>query len=155
MSLRAAGSVALSAVNKAAPAALGRAFERVPRPPPAPRPTRQAAPPRADAESFLCDQIFLRYAAGASHISARRGRKGHDTKQPKNALALSRLLAFRPLAPFADSPRVLAALAGATGLAVRALLQASAAGADTWSRRERGARGCDDGTYDAVLAYPD
>ena len=62
---------------------------------------------------------------------------------------------MHPLAPRADGPRPLAALAGATGLAVRALLQASAVGADTWSRRERGARGCDDGTFDAVLAYPD
>lgn len=71
------------------------------------------------------------------------------------ALALSRWLASGALAPSTDAFWLLAALAGATGLAVRALLQASAAGADTWSRRERGARGCDDGTYDAVLAYPD
>ena len=77
MSLRAVGSVALSAIHKAAPrapAALSRAAER---PPvlPAPLPTRRvAAAPRADAESFLCDQIFLVYAAGATHCRASRTR---------------------------------------------------------------------------------
>ena len=76
MSLRAAGSVALSAVHKAAPrapAALGSAVQRAPIMPPAPLPTRRtAAAPRADAESFLCDQIFLVYAAGATPSRAAR-----------------------------------------------------------------------------------
>jgi hypothetical protein len=58
------------------------------------------------------------------------------------------------LAPRAEcSRRRIAALAGATALSVRALLRSAAAGEDTWSRRQRA--GCDDGTYDAVLAYPE